>query len=334
MELIKKILSLLIITIFFVSCEKDNEDLISTTFYYPVDDYIINGATFNNANFTPSAIAVSNNNLYICNKTSIEIFDLLTKRKKGSIKKYKKNNTEIQLSSLTSIAIHNNRIYVGSQESRLFIFDQNSFEGINMLGNGQWWQTFVHVFGVAVNDEYIFVKEKNNSVKVFKTPEVNTESSWNPTPFAKLDLKSGGTENYSMTVQDGNLVIAGNSSKSYLYYNLNHITANASRSIENPLEPRQTAFDNTKPTAISFSKEWAATGEIENNKNYLRVYPTNQFMFLKYNNPIISSTNIIDSSAFGYIGSTAIFEDSILILDTTNKNIRVLKIKKAAITEQ
>lgn len=40
-----------------------------------------------------------------------------------------------------------------------------------------------------------------------------------------------------MDVTDGNLVVAGRDAKSYLYYNIAGIRANAAASITTPLEP-------------------------------------------------------------------------------------------------
>lgn len=71
-----------------------------------------------------------------------------------TIANYTKGSTTISFVNLTSTLLDNGRIYVGSVESRLFVLDESTTLGINTVGNGQWWQTFVHVFGVVVKDDW------------------------------------------------------------------------------------------------------------------------------------------------------------------------------------
>lgn len=324
---------MLIISLSFYACSDDDGNLVSTNFYYLANETEITALETPNNNLTPTAITIANDKLYVCNPTEVLVFDLNDYNLLQTITTFKKGTTEIALTQLTSISIHNGKIYLGSQESRLFVLDQETYNGITFLGNGQWWQTFVHVFGVTVTDEYVFVKEKNSSLKIFETAAINENTNWNLAPVAKLDTNNGYIENYSLKVEDYNLVIAGRDAKSFLYYNIASIKSNAVASLKTPYKPRVFSLGATKPVAVDFNDTWAFTIENTSGKNFIKMYPKKDFMFMKYT-PIVNSNSILGGPAFGDIVDIASYNDLILVADKTNNKIQILKIKSSKIQEK
>lgn len=274
----KKIAFFILLLCIFTNCTKDSYETAEPTnynYYYPSDEASITSKQIGDGTgtLTPNGIAVANDKLYICNGDVLEIFNAKTFAYIKTIKSYTKGTTTIPLTRLSSVCVDNGRIYLGSINSRLFVFDENTNQGINTVGDGQWWNTFVHVFGVVVKDGLVFVKEKEITIKVFETSQITETSNWNLTPLAKLSTLKGWEEIYSMDVVSGNLVVAGRDAKSYLYYNIADIRKNAANSITTPINPTTTPFTDIKPTAIAFSTDWAVTSENVGSLNYLRIYP-------------------------------------------------------------
>lgn len=330
----KHILPLILALCLFTNCSKDDAATKDYSYYYPSDE-----ATITNENipgsteaFDPKGITISNEKLYVINGNVIEIFNALTLEHIKTIKEFKKGNTTIALTSLTSVSVDNARIYVGSAESRLFVFDETTNAGISTVGNGQWWQTFVHVFGVAAKDGLVFVKEKEKGIKVLDASQITETSDWNLKPIAKLNTLNGNTELYSMDVSDGNLAVAGRDAKSYLYYNIANIKANATASLTTPIEPEKVQFTDIRPIAVSFSKDWAVTSENVGSVSYLKLYPKEEFIKKNYK-AALSVSDILGQNAFGSIVSTAQLDDRIFLSDNTNKKIRVIKLNTSAIAE-
>jgi len=331
----KHILPLILALCLFTNCSKDDIESKEYTYYYPTDEaYIaaenIPGST---EGFDPKGIAIANEKLYVINGNVLEVFNALTLAHIKTIKEYTKGTTTIPLTSLTSVAVDNGRIYVGSTESRLFVFDEITNAGISTVGNGQWWQTFVHVFGVVVRDGLVFVKEKNTSIKVFETSQITETSNWNLEPIAKLNTLNGGTEVYSMDVINGKLVVAGRDAKSYLYYNIANIKANAANSLTTPIEPEKMPLVDVKPIAVSFSKDWAVTSENVGSASYLILYPKEEFSKMNYK-AVLNASDILGQNKFGTIVGTAQLDDKIFLSDNTNKKIRVIKLNKSVMAEQ
>lgn len=331
----KHILPLIFALFFFTNCSKDDNETKDYTYYYPTDEASITATNIPGSTeaFDPKGIAISNEKLYVINGNVLEIFNALTLQHIKTIKKYVKGTTTIPLTSLTSVAVDNGRIYVGSTESRLFVFDETTNAGISTVGNGQWWQTFVHVFGVVAKDGLIFVKEKEKSIKVFEASQITETSDWNLKPIAKLNTLNGYTELYSMDVLDGNLVVGGRDAKSYLQYNIAKIKANAANSLTTPIEPEKVQFVDIKPIAVSFSKDFAVTSENVGSVSYLKLYPKAEFIKMNYK-AVLSVSDILGQNAFGTIVSTAQLDDRIFLSDNTNKKIRVIKLNKSTIAEQ
>lgn len=333
----KKYLMLILMLCFFTYCSKESFSIDPETYdyYYPTDDKAITADNISGSDgaFDPKAIAISKEKLYVCNGNVLEIFDALTLAHLKTVSNYTKNNTTIALTNLTSVCIDNGRIYLGSTDSRLFVFDETTLSGISTVGNGQWWQTFVHVFGVTVKDGLVFVKEKNTTIKVFETAQITETSDWNLAPIAKLNTLNGYTEIYSLDVLSGNLVVAGRDAKSYLYYDIANIKANSTNSLTTPIEPEKAPFTDRKPIAVTYSKDWAITSENVGNAFYLRIY-TNQEFNKKSYEPIVNVSDIMGQNPFGSIVSTAILNDRIFLSDNSNKKIRVLKLNKSTIAEQ
>lgn len=333
----KKLLLLMLTLCIFYSCSKDDNEYIPDdyTYYYPTDSSELTANLIGDGTgtFDPSGIAISNDKLYVCNGNVLEIFDALSLEHIQTITHFKKGDTSIELSSLSSISIDAGRIYIGSRESRLFVFDESTTEGITTVGNGQWWQTFVHVFGVVVKDDLVFVKEKNNIIKVFETSQINETSDWDLPPYAQLNTLNGYTEVYSMDVVSGNLIVAGRDAKGYLYYNIKNIINKAESSLVTPIEPTKGTFLSIKPTSIIFNNDWAITSESMRDTNYLRIYPKDEFVRKKYN-PIIDVSDIMGSNSFGSIVSVAHLNNLLFLSDSSNKKIRVIKINESTITEQ
>ncbi|TDX12397.1 hypothetical protein EDB96_1459 [Flavobacterium sp. S87F.05.LMB.W.Kidney.N] len=331
----KHILTLILVLCFFTNCSKDDIESKNYDYYYPTEQATLTAENIPGSTeaFDPKGIAVSKDKLYVVNGNVLEVFDALTFTHIKTIKEYVKGTTTIPLTSLTSVAVDNGRIYVGSTESRLFVFDETTNAGISTVGNGQWWKTFVHVFGVVVKDGLVFVKEKEKSIKVFETSQITETSDWDLQPLAKLNTLNGYTEVYSMDVYGGNLVVAGRDAKSYLYYNIANIKANAAASLTTPIEPQKTQFVDIKPIAVSFSKDWAVTSENVGSASYLRLYPKEDFIKQNYK-AVVNASDILGQNSFGTIVGTAQLNDFIFLSDNTNKKIRIIKLNKSTIAEQ
>lgn len=322
---------------FFTNCSKDSETAEPTnyTYYYPSDEATITAKQIGDGtgSLAPKGIAVANDKLYICNGDVLEVFNAKTLSYIKTIKEYTKGTTTISLTKLSSVCIDNGRIYIGSVDSRLFVIDEKTNLGISVIGNGQWWQTFVHVFGVAVKDGLVFVKEKNTSIKVFETSQITDTSDWNLTPIAKLNTIQGYDEIYSLDVMSGNLVVAGRNAKDYLFYSIADIRKNATSSLSTPIIPTTKPFTDAKPIVISFSTAWAVTSEIVGDLNYLRIYPKEEFINKTYN-PRINASDIMGANPFGNIVGIAQVEDRLFLADHKAQKIRIIKLNKSTIAEQ
>jgi len=304
-------------------------------YYYPTDEATITAKQIGNGTgvLEPQGIAVANDKLYICNGDVLEIFNAKTYAYLKTIKSYTKGTTTIPLTRLSSVCIDKGRIYLGSVDSRIFVIDENTNLGISTIGNGNWWATFVHVFGVTAKDGLLFVKEKETTIKVLEISQITETSNWNLSPIAKLNTLKGFDEIYSMDIASGNLIVAGRDAKGYLYYNISDIRANATKSLITPITPTTTPFTNTKPMAIAFGTEWAITSENAGNLNSLRIYPKEEFINKTYN-PRINASDIMGTNPFGNIVSIAQLDDRIFLADNVNKKIRIIKLNKSTIAEQ
>ena len=323
---------------FFTNCSKDSYEAFAPTnynYYYPTDEATITASQIGDGKgkLDPRGITISKDKLYICNGDVLEIFDAKTLAYLKTIKNYTKGNTTIPLTKLSSVSVDNGRIYLGSVDSRLFVIDENTNLGINTVGNGQWWQTFVHVFGVVAKDGLLFIKEKETSIKVFDASQITDTSNWNLIPIAKLKTLQGYDEIYSMDVASGNLVVAGRNAKGYLYYNIAEIRSNSTNSMTTPISPTTTTFTDAKPLAVAFSTDWAVTSENVGDLNYLRLYPKEEFINKTYT-PRINASDVMGANPFGSIVSTAQLEDRLFLADNTNQKIRVIKLNKSTIAEQ
>lgn len=333
----KKIIYIAILFV-FACCSKDSDAVYEPTnyqYYYLSNETTIkaNQIVGGNGTLEANTITLANNKLYICNGDVLEIFDATTLTYLSSAKSFTKGTTTIPFTKLSSISIDNGRIYLGSVDSRVFVLDEKTLSGINTIGNGQWWQTFAHVFGLKAKDGFLFVKEKNNSVKVFQTAQITETSNWNLAPIAKLNTLKGYQEIYSMDVANGNLVVAGQSANGFLYYNLKDIEKNATNSLTVPILPNTKTLADNQPLSVVFSNEWAITTEKIKGTNYIRLYPKNAFLDQNYT-PIINATDIMGNTPFNAITNVAIQNDRLFVADNTNQIIRVLKLNKATIAEQ
>nr|WP_199003193.1 hypothetical protein [Flavobacterium sp. ASV13] len=335
-SIMNKIPFLLLLLCLFTNCSKDSANAEPTTYnyYYPTDEASITATQIGNGTGTldPKGITIANEKLYVANGNVLEVFNAVTLAHIKTITEYKKGTTTIPLTEITSVAVDNGRIYIGSRESRLFVIDEATNAGISTVGNGQWWQTFVHVFGVIVRDGLIFVKEKETSIKVFETTQITETSDWNLKPIAKLNTLNGFDQVYSLDVDAGNLVVAGRDAKSYLYYNIANIKANAAKSLTEPITPVTATFD-AKPIAVSFTKDWAVTSENVGSTNYLRLYPKADFMNRNFT-ASVNASDVLGQNPFGSIVGIAQLNDRLFLSDNTNKKIRVLKLNKSTIAEQ
>jgi hypothetical protein len=334
----KKIASYILLLFIFTNCAKDSYETAEATnynYYYPSDEATITAKQIGDGTgiLDPKGIAVANDKLYICNGDVLEIFNAKTLAYIKTIKNYTKGATTIPLTRLSSVCIDNGRIYLGSIDSRLFVIDENTNLGINTVGNGQWWNTFVHVFGVTVKDGLVFVKEKETTIKVFETSQITDTSNWSLTPIAKLNTLQGFDEIYSMDVASGNLVVAGRNAKGYLYYNIADIKKNAANSLITPISPTTTPFTDTKPIAVTFSTDWAVTSENSGDLNYLRIYPKEEFINKTYN-ARVNTSDIMGVNPFGNIVSVAQLDGRLFLADNTNKKIRIIKLNNSTIAEQ
>lgn len=334
----KKIASFILLLCLFTNCTKDSYETAEPTnynYYYPSDVASITAKQIGDGTgvLDPRGIAVANDKLYICNGDVLEVFNAKTLAYIKTIKNYTKGTITIALTRLSSVCVDNGRIYIGSIDSRLFVIDEATNQGINTVGNGEWWNTFVHVFGVTVKEGLVFVKEKETTIKVFETSQITETSNWNLTPLAKLTTLKGWEEIYSMDVVSGNLVVAGRDAKGYLYYNIADMRKNAANSLVTPITPVTTPFTDVKPIAVSFSTDWAVTSENSGNLNYLRIYPKDEFSNKTYN-ARVNATDIMGTNPLGSIVSVAQLDDRLFLADYTNQKIRVIKLNKTTIAEQ
>lgn len=332
-----KITFFILILFAFTNCSKDSYDVNKSTYryYYPTDEAVITASQIGDGTgqLDPKGIAIANDKLYICNGDVLEVFNAETLTFLKTISTYTKGTTTVPFTKLSSISIDNGRIYLGSVDSRLFVIDENTNSGINIIGNGQWWNTFVHVFGVVAKDGLVFVKEKNTTIKVFEASQITETSNWNLAPIAKLNTLQGFDEIYSMDVDSGNLVIAGRNAKGYLHYKLADIRANATASLTSPIAPTVIPFADAKPLAVSFSTDWAVTAEHNGGLNYLRLYPKDEFINKTYS-PRIDASDILGQNPFGTIVSTAQLGNRLFLADNSNKKIRIIKLNQSNIIEQ
>ncbi|QSB25616.1 hypothetical protein HAV12_014675 [Flavobacterium sp. CLA17] len=328
----------LLLLLILTGCN-DSDDVNASTddkyYYYPTDEASVTAAQIGDGTGTlaPRGIAIANDKLYVCNGNVLEIFDAKTLKYLKSVTAFSKGTTNIPFTNLSSVCVDNKRIYLGSVDSRLFVLDETNTLGINTVGNGQWWNTFVHVFGVVVKDGLVFVKEKNTTIKVFEASQITETSKWDLAPIAKLNTLNGYDEFYSLQIEGGNLVVAGRNAKAYLYYDIAAIRANAAASLTTPIVPVTKPFSDAKPLAVSISSDWAITSENVGAVNFLRFYPKEEFLNKTYS-ARINTTDIMGENPFGTILGIAQVEDRIFLSDNTNKKIRVLRLKKAAISEQ
>lgn len=336
-----KIAFFILLLCVFTNCSKDCKDETtestgtSYNFYYPTSEATINANQIGDGTgkLDPNGIAIASDKLYICNGDQLDIFNAQTLKFEKTIKNYTKGNETIPLTKLTSVSVDGGRIYLGSVDSRIFVLDEKTNKGISTVGNGQWWNTFVHVFGLIAKDGLLFVKEKEKTIKVFDIKQITETSNWNIKPIAKLNTQNGFDEVYSMDVYDGHLVVAGIKSNAYLYYRIASIRTDGVASLTTPLNPTKTDLNNTKPIAITFSNDWAITSELIGDANFLRLYPKDNFMKKTYN-PILNSSDIMGQNSFGKIVSIAQHGDRIFLSDNSNHEIKIIKIKTSKITEQ
>lgn len=336
--IMKKIAFFILLLCFFTNCTKDTYETLPPTnydYYYPSDDATITAKQIGDGTGTldPKGIAIANDKLYICNGDVLEIFNAKTLTYIKTIKNYTKGTTTIPLTRLSSVCVDNGRIYLGSINSRIFVIDENTNLGINTVGDGQWWNTFVHVFGLVVKDGLLFVKEKETTIKVFETSQITDTSNWNLAPIAKLSTLKGFEEIYSMDVASGNLVVAGRDAKGYLYYNIADIKKNATNSLTTPLAPTTTVFPDIKPIAVTFSTDWAVTSENIGSSNYFRIYPKGEFVDKTYKAKI-NVSDIMGANPFGSIVSIVQLDNRLFLSDNTNQKIRIIKLNKSTIAEQ
>ncbi|MDX6189483.1 hypothetical protein SGQ83_09000 [Flavobacterium sp. Fl-318] len=332
---IPKLVFVLLLALTSCSDKDENNAPTDYSYYYPTEEATITAKQIGDGTgaLDPRGITIANAKLYVCNGDVLEIFDAKSLKYIKSLTAYTKGTTTIPFTNLSSVSVDNNRIYLGSVDSRLFVLDENTNLGINTVGNGQWWNTFVHVFGVTVKDGLVFVKEKHASIKVFETSQITESSNWNLTPIAKLNTLSGFDEMYSMDVAVGNLVVAGRDSKAYLLYNIAAIRANAAASLVTPLQPSAKPISKSEPTTVSLGADWAITSENVDSVDYLRFYPKEEFLNQTYT-ARINATDIMGKNSFGTIMGITQLEDRIFLSDKTNKQIRILKLKKSNISEQ
>lgn len=329
---------ILFLLFLLTSCSKDSFENFEPTYYthyYLSNETAIAPQSIPGGNGTleANAIAIASNKLYVCNGDVLEIFDATTLAHSSTLKNYTKGSVSIPLTKLSSISIDEGRIYLGSIDSRVFVLDEKTLSGINTIGNGQWWQTFVHVFGLKAKDGFLFVKEKNTTIKVFQTSQITETSSWNLAPMAKLNTLKGTTEIYSMDIANGNLIVAGRNANGFLQYNLADITKNATNSLTIPISPTTTPLTGNNPISVTFTNDWAITTENINNINHIRLYSKNAFLDQNYS-PFINSTDIMGQEPFTSISNCTLLDNRLFVADNANQKIRVLKINKVTIAEQ
>lgn len=332
----KNILALILILCFFTNCTKDVPPAENHTHHYLTYEAAITKESVpgNTTVFEPKGIAISNEKLYVTNGGALEIFDAITLAHIKTITEYTKEKTTIPFTNLSSVCVDNGRIYVGSTESRLFVFDEFTHAGINTVGNGSYNKTFVHVFGVLVRDGLVFVKEKNNIIKVFETSQITETSHWDLKPIAKLNTLKGLKEVYSLDIFEGNLVVAGIQAKSYLYYNIANIKANAANSLITPIEPEKLEFETAEPISVAFNKDWVVTSEkFGRSSFYLKLYPKEEFMIKNYKS-IVNVSGIVNQFQFGNIVGISQLDDRIFLSDNTNKQVIIVKPNSANVAEQ
>ncbi|EKF54624.1 hypothetical protein I215_11714 [Galbibacter marinus] len=337
MELIRLCHSYMVAFLLFlilVSCSKESDIAKEHQYHYISYDTEVTAKQIADGSglLQPKGIAILDDKLYVCNGDVLEVFNAQSLQHLKTINSFTKGETTIEFSNLTSIAVDSSRIYIGSRDSRLFVLDKNTNSGISVVGNGQWWQTFVHVFGVTVADGLMFVKEKENSIKVFDVTQITQNSNWDLEPIAKLNTVTGATEEYSMDVENGDLVVAGRNAEAFLYYNVDAILSGAEASFTTPITPIYSPNDGVKPLSVKFTEDWAITSEKIGEDYYLRLYPKEKFMQKDFD-PKVSAYDVMGDNPFGEIIAVEQLGDRIFISDYTNQQIAIVKLKTSLIIE-
>lgn len=165
----------------------------------------LNVSTFSLASWSPTAIQRSGDVLYIANnQPTVEIlrYDLKNKTVLSSISAASTiGNTGKLWADISDIYIAGNRLYVSSSGShRADIFDISGTApayfgslGTGSTNGGQPFYAMTNPSAVIANDQYVFVADNLNRIKVWTQETVNGKSSASLRKFSRFALPSCGS---------------------------------------------------------------------------------------------------------------------------------------------
>ena len=162
----------------------------------------LNASSFglDDAAFSPSAVVLKDNILYVANDlipipASVLRFDLKTNKALTPISNFSSNGSTDNFKRLYDINQFQDRLYTASLSSnRVDIFDISQSEPrfITALGTGSWSgpsnQVLVHPIAVAANANYIFAADTHQRISVWKQSDANPENNKKAIKHAYLSL--------------------------------------------------------------------------------------------------------------------------------------------------
>jgi hypothetical protein len=160
----------------------------------------INASSFalTDAEFSPSAVVLKENILYVSNDLSagsVLRFDLATKQALTPIIRFSSNGSTDSFQRLNDINQFQDRLYTASLSSnRIDIFDISQSEPrfITALGTGSWSgpsdRVLVHPIAVAANSNYVFAADTQQRISVWKQSDTVSENNKKTVKHAYLSL--------------------------------------------------------------------------------------------------------------------------------------------------
>lgn len=165
--------------------------------------------------FELGPICISGNTLFVANNKSQNIgiltYDLNTKQVLNYLREWQYGGNTVNFgtdSRIEDVTVSNDKIYVTLRESRVEVFNLNSYDFITRIGNGDWRNEIFHGIATMIKDGYIYVRVKNQ-VRVFQESDVVPEKYQNIRTYCRSS-QTGITVNnsfnpYQMAI-DGDII--------------------------------------------------------------------------------------------------------------------------------
>lgn len=131
--------------------------------------------------FVPYTVAHAGDTLFIANTgtagNSLLVFSGKESKLLGTLTSWRFNNEEKSFgSSIEAIVPAGGRLYVAERQSRIHVFRLPDLAYITCIGNGQWNGPVFQAQALAVKDGFIFARDKNGMVSVYKESDVTPEN--------------------------------------------------------------------------------------------------------------------------------------------------------------